>query len=994
MVTYRTGTSDASGSLWRRWEPHVHPPGTLFNDEYPPGDEGWEAYFSAIETADPPVCAVGVTDYYGLDVYEEFVNRAQGRLPTVDLAFPNIELRLNTGTGKAAINLHLLVSPDDPTHVAQIKQFLKGLTFEALGATYCCDADDLRTLGKRYKVGQSDEKAQLSEGANQFKVDFGQLRKAWRQNTWVQDNVLVAVAGSSRDGTGGLGGDPAFDTLRAEIEAFAHIIFSATPGQRVFWLGEGSMSQAELEERYNGRKPCLHGSDAHGLSKVLKPDLDRRCWIKGDATFESLRQTVLEPAERVVIGPSPPMDSLPSQVIAQIDVTGADWLPNASLPLNTGLICVIGARGSGKTALADLVAAGGFAASAQVNERSFLHRARPRLGDEAVQLTWGDGETTGNALTAITIEDLLDEERVQYLSQQFVDRLCAADGVTTDLMREIHRVIFQAHQLDERLGATDFDELLAMKCAAANAARERHVEGLATISGEIREERERMGNLPAQKLRRETHLQTAAKLKTDRQGLIPQGDADRAAALDAISRGVEVKSQQIEQAERRRQALSALKNEVAAFREVAAPTALRQLRAKHAEAALTDVAWQVFKLDYMGAVDATLQTALTEAAATLASLRGPAPTGEGPHLAPGADLGQKTLAVLQAEQTRLQALVGVDKDKTRQFGLLTQRIAAEEAAAAKLERDILQAEGAQERIGKLMGERTNAYRGVMAALALKQNELESLYAPLKSRLEAESGTLAKLAFEVRRTANVTAWAERGEQLLNLRKGDTFRGQGRLGEVAGPALKTVWETGTPDDIAAALSNFFEAHRADFIKQAIVDPTDRPAYRQWQADLMRWFYSVDHIEIAYNVQYEAAPIEELSPGTRGIVLLLLYLAVDREDLRPLIIDQPEENLDPKSIFDELVPRFRAAKQRRQVLIVTHNANLVVNTDADQVIVATRGAHRPDALPEITYSAGGLENFGIRRSVCDILEGGEAAFRERARRLRVRLPPEGEA
>jgi hypothetical protein len=70
------------------------------------------------------------------------------------------------------------------------------------------------------------------------------------------------------------------------------------------------------------------------------------------------------------------------------------------------------------------------------------------------------------------------------------------------------------------------------------------------------------------------------------------------------------------------------------------------------------------------------------------------------------------------------------------------------------------------------------------------------------------------------------------------------------------------------------------------------------------------------------------------------------------------------------------------------VTHNANLIVNTDADQVIVATAGPHRPNQLPEITYTSGGLENSEIRRSVCEILEGGEEAFRERARRLRVDL------
>ncbi len=82
------------------------------------------------------------------------------------------------------------------------------------------------------------------------------------------------------------------------------------------------------------------------------------------------------------------------------------------------------------------------------------------------------------------------------------------------------------------------------------------------------------------------------------------------------------------------------------------------------------------------------------------------------------------------------------------------------------------------------------------------------------------------------------------------------------------------------------------------------------------------------------------------------------------------------------------FREARGRRQVIIVTHNANLVVNTDADQVIVASAGPHRSGDLPEIAYQGGGLEDLGIRREVCEILEGGQEAFVERAKRLRVPL------
>ena len=115
----------------------------------------------------------------------------------------------------------------------------------------------------------------------------------------------------------------------------------------------------------------------------------------------------------------------------------------------------------------------------------------------------------------------------------------------------------------------------------------------------------------------------------------------------------------------------------------------------------------------------------------------------------------------------------------------------------------------------------------------------------------------------------------------------------------------------------------------------------------------------------------------------MLLLLYLALDLEDRRPLIIDQPEENLDPKSVFSELVELFRMARNRRQVIIITHNANLVVNTDVDQVIVASCTRPAAGQPPNFSYkTGGGLENPSIRSEVCEILEGGEAAFKERAR------------
>jgi predicted ATPase len=119
----------------------------------------------------------------------------------------------------------------------------------------------------------------------------------------------------------------------------------------------------------------------------------------------------------------------------------------------------------------------------------------------------------------------------------------------------------------------------------------------------------------------------------------------------------------------------------------------------------------------------------------------------------------------------------------------------------------------------------------------------------------------------------------------------------------------------------------------------------------------------------------------------VLLLLYLEAESEDNRPLIVDQPDDNLDNVSVYPSLIQYFRNRKRTRQVIIITHNPNLVVNTDADQVLVADFDGSRS---PKIKYRSGSLENtnsigpsFGIRENVCSILEGGTEAFRLREQR-----------
>jgi hypothetical protein len=606
-------TRNTEGSVWHRWDPHIHTPGTVLNDQFG-GPDPWDQFLTQIERSDPPIRALGITDYCSVDLYQTVLEKKrQGRLPGVDLIFPNVELRYSVGTARGLpINVHFLVSPEDRDHLDQIRRFLRALTFSAYGETFRCERADLIRLGRAHDRTVQDDAVALAAGTNQFKLNPDQLREEWRHSNWAQENVLVAVAVGSNDGTSGLQSDAGFATLRKEIERFAHIIFSSQPAQRDFWLGRGVVTIQQLRADWDGPKPCLHGSDAHNHASVGVPALNRFCWIKGDITFEALRQACLEPELRTFIGSTPPRGALPSQVITSAAVTNASWFKSGRVPLNPGLVSIIGARGSGKTALAEVIAAGSFALSPHLSERSFIHRAKAHLGDSEAVLTWEDGDPTSNAFKHVEAEDFVDSARVQYLSQQFVDTLCLAEGLTDELLSEIERVIYQAHPAEERMGTTTFRELLELRTAMGRAVRQRHDEVLASVGNEINIERERRASLSLLQKQHAERTATIAKDKRDRSSLIGKGSDERVKLLDQVSIAAEAVRHRLEQARRRRQALVALKDEADDIRANQALYRLRQLKLTYVEAGLSDENWQAFLMRFAGDVDRILDGAIRD----------------------------------------------------------------------------------------------------------------------------------------------------------------------------------------------------------------------------------------------------------------------------------------------------------------------------------------------------------------------------------------------
>jgi len=140
--------------------------------------------------------------------------------------------------------------------------------------------------------------------------------------------------------------------------------------------------------------------------------------------------------------------------------------------------------------------------------------------------------------------------------------------------------------------------------------------------------------------------------------------------------------------------------------------------------------------------------------------------------------------------------------------------------------------------------------------------------------------------------------------------------------------------------------------------------------------QFLFSLDYIQPHYAITQNGNSLNALSPGEKGALLLVFYLLLDEDDI-PLIIDQPEDNLDNQSVANILVQFIRDAKKRRQIIMVTHNPNLAIVSDAEQVIYVNI-----DKTNGNKFSAefGSIENKRINQHIVNVLEGTMKAFRKR--------------
>jgi energy-coupling factor transporter ATP-binding protein EcfA2 len=967
----------ARGSTWRRWDLHVHTPESFEN-----GFGGWDAYLAALGAV-KDVSVLGVTDYFFIDGYRRIRKlHAEGKLPNFDLVLPNVELRLGTfvpkrsdGTQLRRLNFHVIFSDEvDPDTIEH--QFIQALRFQIEGHPE--DEHGVRNLSRQAveEAGRLVKKHQetfandsdFDAGCKVVTFDLAEARKLLRKACFA-GRYLLFLASENWDQIDWAGQDY---LTRKNLLQDSHGLFCGQKNTIEWCLGRRGkdMTPEKFAEEFGALKPCVHGSDAHAIATLCKPVDDKFCWIKADPTFEGLRQIVYEPGDRVYIGPTPPVYYDEARVIKSVKLSTSDgWFEDVEIPLNPGLVSIIGQKGSGKSALAEVIA---HAANSWETEEpgSFIRRAAGHIDDMAVRIAWSEGDPTDARLG----DEQTGDKQVRYLSQKFVERLCADDHIGTELIQEIEAVIFASTDATETLNASNFAELRAKRTEGVREEAERLREDVRRL---IREEcalKESARKLEAKKGQIKT-------LQTEAQGLEKQMPKPATPEEQKILRDLQAKRTQLAQVQQliaadkqRLQKVSDARTKVTSFRAQIARFST-EISALLNEAGVPEPDRKPFYPAFPGDTESVL-TKRTEALQT--SIAAHEGNGEKP--------AEGTVKHLQTQIAALTGQETADKARQQRIQTIQERLAAIGTETKRLEGEIAQIEGPEkERIAAAHQERIDAYVGYFQNLKLEHQTLEELYKPVQKKLNAEGGDSQKqeLQFSIRWEADVQKWLQDGALLLDQRKTLPYGNFGDLEKAARKILLPAWTSGDPEKMKPALEEFL----SEFQKPGGPRPKDYLRTDATREKLLEWLYEVNHIGLNYGLKYNGAELEKLSPGTKGIVLLILYLGMDTVDTRPLIVDQPDENLDNESIYRLLTKYFKEAKSRRQIILITHNPNLVINADSEQVIVATC-FRRENGLPYITYKTGALENTappdkGIREQACRILEGGSDAFRRREQR-----------
>lgn len=1015
------------GALWNQWDLHVHTPasfhwnGPKFDDDLSSANNKnlVDEMINAMNIAEPAVFAI--MDYWTFDGWFALKQRlTESDAPKLNKkVFPGIELRLSAPTSKR-LNAHVIFS--DEIQDQHLRDFLGNLKIERLDRSISKDAfvDLARSTAPDMLVKKGHKKELVDKDYADALIAGYKLAEI---KTETYKNAISNVPNGLAIGFMPFDASDGLTEIRWE-EHYSYFLnlFESSP---IFESRNLELRSAFLCEETDKNKSwianfkhglnCIPrlvvaGSDAHCFVGVAGNDDKRgygdfpsgkKTWIKADPSFRGLKQAILEPAKRSFIGDRPPklqeVESNKTYYIESIEVakTGGkadigQWLDGCDIPLNPDLVAIIGNKGSGKSALADVIATLGN--SKQSKHFGFLKRDRflGKTGEPARNftgtLTWRDDSVETRLLNELPSEE--KAELVRYIPQHYFEDLCNehASGKSDAFEKELRSVIF-SHTSDEmRLGALDFDQLTDQQEQALRNRLSEYRKELSTTNASIVRIEEQLQPIEQEKLAellllKQKQIDEHEKLKplevTQPAQTMNSEQQQAAANLADVNQQVEIAKKKLQDMTAEGTVFAKQQKAIANSRERLRllQRAFEQTKQDAAEdLTLLDLTWEnVIAIEINTAVLDEKYNQISLNQKNLKESQEKLVVEIEALIVQKNELTAKLDAPQQQFESYQRQLVEWSKKLSELIGT-----PIEPETKSGIEARLAQIKELPAQLEELGNTRLKLSREIFETLDSQRKARAELFKPVQDLIQ--KNTLIREDYRLQFQATLAASADTiADQLFNLIKQTwgEFRGQ----DGALSTIRRLFDShdlnsqeGAQAFVIALQEKIIQAAKDSGSSIGIFNLLKKGIHATAVYDLV---FGYNFLEPRYSLLFQDTQIEQLSPGQRGSLLLIFYLLIDQGKM-PIILDQPEENLDNETVFRLLVPVLSEAKKKRQIIMVTHNPNLAVVCDAEQIIYAKFDR---SANSTIRYESGAIENTTLNGIVVTVLEGTKPAFDNRS-------------
>lgn len=771
----------------------------------------------------------------------------------------------------------------------------------------------------------------------------------------VQDEHKGIVIAAHSDQNDGLLSDPRHLEDYKNKKLLALEVTSNPPARRILDIIEG------LDKAW-ARSDCHPAYVMSSDAKSLKQDEHgapianslgyRYSWLKmSKPSVEALRQAFLDPQSRIQLLGDRPSDAQKHPRITSISVRGAKFLEDQELVFSEGLNCIIGGRGSGKSSLLEYLRfAIGLEQATSLDKTSILGRKREQL-KESLSLAGAEVRVAFQAEGGVP-DILVYRPSNPPDSQRRIDGREVADLQT--VLRQLRVQFFSQGELSLMTGDGG-GQAQVLSLIDASSGRP-------------------LAELQARERELQTSLKALFQATQDEQRLVAE---------------IKVASQESVELERQLQARAAVHGDSA-----------RDQLARHASRFLDDLSSEAERdsktiVELIETLEAPAN-ALPEAAKDWPAANWFSDSTQAVNNARHV-LAQELKQALKRYQDTLAKSVGTNPEAPAREAIQAAQEQFKTACAEKgiQPNDIARLEELEEaRQGKLklvedkqlelaqVKRMADEFPGALSSLhnvwrqqfQLRKETADAIQASVASQtvrvttayMQDKASFFAewkRLAPRDGRGKLARRWDELGD--------DVFSSWLQRGSDASP-----WETveaGRTDP--NAIVYFTDGPLGDDLQPALIEHIDSKDVRPiWEAVRITRIGDGIDVELLRDDRSIAGTMSgTLSEGQRNTVLLNLMLA---QGDGPIVIDQPEDELDSSFIFKTLVKDLRATKQKRQLIIATHNANLPVNGDAEFIYALEARDGKGKTLAE-----GGLDRALVARAVLDIMEGSEQAFKQRS-------------